>query len=84
MIAEKLKESDLNNQLYEPTTGTCADTPELSPEEQGSDNEPSESEISTSNPSKRASLTPSTCKNFNYFAISTVWKHSVQLLIIMH
>lgn len=58
MIAEKLKESDLSNQLDEPTTGTCADTPELSPKEQGSDNEPSESEVSTSNQSTQS-------KNFN-------------------
>jgi len=55
MIAEKLKESDLSNQLDEPTT----DTPELSPEEQGSYNEPSESEVSTSNQSTQS-------KNFNY------------------
>ena len=61
MIAEKLQDS---NQLAEPTMGTYVDTPELNTEEQGSDNEQSESEVSTSNQSKRA--TPTQSKNFNY------------------
>ena len=59
MIAEKLQDSDLSNQLAEPTTGTCVDTPESNPEEQGSDNQQSESEVSTSNQSKRATPTQS-------------------------
>lgn len=80
MIAEKLQDSDLSTQLAESTTGTCVDTPELSLEEQGSDNQQSESEVSTSNGSKRATSTQS--KNFNYVAmVVLVWKLGVQLLM---
>ena len=61
MIAEKLQDSDLSNQLAERTTDSCVDTPESNPEEQGSDNQQSESEVSTSNQSKRA--TPAQSKN---------------------
>lgn len=78
MIAEKLQDSNLSNQLAEPTTGTCVDTPESNPEEQGSDNQ--QSEVSTSNQSKRA--TPTQSKNLNYVAtVVLVWKLSVQLLM---
>ena len=80
MIAEKLQDSDLSNQLAEPTTGTCVDTPESNPEKQGSDNQQSESEVSTSNQSKRA--TPTQSKNLNYVAtVALVWQLSVQLLM---